>query len=242
MHFTRLGAYEHERVPIIARGEGCYVWDQHGKRYLDGLSGLFVVQVGHGRQRAGRGRVPARPSSSPTSRSGTTPTRRRSSSPHAWRGSRLATSTASSSRPAAPKPWSRRGSWPASTSAPSASPHRTKVIAATSRTTARRWARSPSTASPRIRDAVRAAHAGRVPGAEHRPLPLPHVRGRARVHAGMRGRHRGHDRVRGPGHDRRRLSSSRCRMAVAPFPHPTATSHGCARSATATACCSCPTR
>jgi len=49
MHFTRLaGSAEHE-VPIIARGEGCYVFDQHGKRYLDGLSGLFTVQVGHGR-------------------------------------------------------------------------------------------------------------------------------------------------------------------------------------------------
>ena len=46
MHFTRLGA----DVPIIARGEGCYVYDQHGKRYLDGLSGLFTVQAGHGRK------------------------------------------------------------------------------------------------------------------------------------------------------------------------------------------------
>lgn len=35
---------------IIERGEGVYVWDQHGKRYLDALAGLFVVQVGHGRQ------------------------------------------------------------------------------------------------------------------------------------------------------------------------------------------------
>ena len=32
------------------RCEGCYVYDQHGKRYLDGLSGLFAVQVGHGRR------------------------------------------------------------------------------------------------------------------------------------------------------------------------------------------------
>ena len=31
------------------RGSGPYIWDQHGKRYLDGLSGLFVVQAGHGR-------------------------------------------------------------------------------------------------------------------------------------------------------------------------------------------------
>jgi adenosylmethionine-8-amino-7-oxononanoate aminotransferase len=53
MHFTRLGAYADHEVPVIARGEGCYVWDQHGKRYLDGLSGLFTVQVGHGRAEIG---------------------------------------------------------------------------------------------------------------------------------------------------------------------------------------------
>ncbi len=49
MHFTRLDALAKGRVPTIARGEGCYVFDDNGKRYLDGLSGLFTVQVGHGR-------------------------------------------------------------------------------------------------------------------------------------------------------------------------------------------------
>ncbi|MHB1582118.1 MAG: aspartate aminotransferase family protein [Acidimicrobiales bacterium] len=50
MHFTRLGAYgAHHEVPVMVRGEGAYVWDQNGKRYLDGLSGLFTSQLGHGR-------------------------------------------------------------------------------------------------------------------------------------------------------------------------------------------------
>ena len=49
MHFTKLTSFAPDEVPVIARGEGCYVFDQHGKRYLDGLSGLFTVQVGHGR-------------------------------------------------------------------------------------------------------------------------------------------------------------------------------------------------
>ncbi len=49
MHFTRLGSFSASAVPIITRGEGCYVYDQEGRRYLDGLSGLFTVQVGHGR-------------------------------------------------------------------------------------------------------------------------------------------------------------------------------------------------
>jgi len=50
MHFTRHSTYEAGgAVPIITRGEGPYIWDSNGKRYLDGLSGLFVVQAGHGR-------------------------------------------------------------------------------------------------------------------------------------------------------------------------------------------------
>jgi adenosylmethionine-8-amino-7-oxononanoate aminotransferase len=49
MHFTRHGSYEGTEVPMIVRGEGAYVYDVHGRRYLDGLAGLFVVQVGHGR-------------------------------------------------------------------------------------------------------------------------------------------------------------------------------------------------
>ena len=50
MHFTRMGAYAKQDVPVIVRGEGPWVWDSTGKRYLDGLSGLFTVQVGHGRR------------------------------------------------------------------------------------------------------------------------------------------------------------------------------------------------
>jgi adenosylmethionine-8-amino-7-oxononanoate aminotransferase len=50
MHFTRLSSYADAPVPTIARGDGPYVWDTNDKRYLDGLSGLFVVQVGHGRE------------------------------------------------------------------------------------------------------------------------------------------------------------------------------------------------
>ncbi len=53
MHFTRLAGFRDHEVPVIVRGEGCHVWDQHGNRYLDGLSGLFTVQVGHGRRELG---------------------------------------------------------------------------------------------------------------------------------------------------------------------------------------------
>jgi adenosylmethionine-8-amino-7-oxononanoate aminotransferase len=47
MHFTRMGAYEHAPIPIIARGEHCYVEDVNGKRYLDALAGLFTVNIGY---------------------------------------------------------------------------------------------------------------------------------------------------------------------------------------------------
>jgi len=49
MHFTRMSSYEKGEVPTIVRGDGAYIWDANGRRYLDGLAGLFVVQVGHGR-------------------------------------------------------------------------------------------------------------------------------------------------------------------------------------------------
>jgi adenosylmethionine-8-amino-7-oxononanoate aminotransferase len=50
MHFTRMSSYDdHHEVPVIVRGEGAYVYDSNGRRYLDGLAGLFVSMVGHGR-------------------------------------------------------------------------------------------------------------------------------------------------------------------------------------------------
>jgi adenosylmethionine-8-amino-7-oxononanoate aminotransferase len=54
MHFSRMGSYgaDHE-IPVIVRGEGCYVFDEHGNRYLDGLSALFCVNAGHGRSELG---------------------------------------------------------------------------------------------------------------------------------------------------------------------------------------------
>jgi adenosylmethionine-8-amino-7-oxononanoate aminotransferase len=53
MHFARMGAFQTAEVPIISRGEGPYVYDTNGKRYLDGLSALFCVNAGHGRTELG---------------------------------------------------------------------------------------------------------------------------------------------------------------------------------------------
>ncbi|MDQ3874350.1 MAG: aspartate aminotransferase family protein [Actinomycetota bacterium] len=48
LHFTRMGGYREADVPIIVRGDGCYLEDTNGKRYLDALAGLFSVNVGYG--------------------------------------------------------------------------------------------------------------------------------------------------------------------------------------------------
>jgi hypothetical protein len=48
LHFTRMGGYSQADVPIIVRGDGCYLWDANGKRYLDALAGLFSVNIGYG--------------------------------------------------------------------------------------------------------------------------------------------------------------------------------------------------
>src|SRR4051794_15441494 len=51
LHFSRQSALEESGVPVIVRGEGHHIWDSTGRRYIDGLSGLFVVNAGHGRRR-----------------------------------------------------------------------------------------------------------------------------------------------------------------------------------------------
>ncbi|WP_371029566.1 aspartate aminotransferase family protein [Pseudoclavibacter sp. JSM 162008] len=52
MHFSRQSVMEDGAgVPIIVKGDGHHIWDSKGKKYFDGLSGLFVVNAGHGRTR-----------------------------------------------------------------------------------------------------------------------------------------------------------------------------------------------
>jgi adenosylmethionine-8-amino-7-oxononanoate aminotransferase len=52
MHFNRQSVMEDGGgVPIITKGVGHHIWDSQGKQYFDGLSGLFVVNAGHGRRR-----------------------------------------------------------------------------------------------------------------------------------------------------------------------------------------------
>ncbi len=50
-HFARHSTYEDGgQVPVIVSGEGARITDDRGRTYLDGLSGLFTVNAGHGRR------------------------------------------------------------------------------------------------------------------------------------------------------------------------------------------------
>ncbi len=48
-HFTKGAAWRNDTLPIMERGEGCYLYDTDGNQHLDGLAGLFCVNIGHGR-------------------------------------------------------------------------------------------------------------------------------------------------------------------------------------------------
>jgi adenosylmethionine-8-amino-7-oxononanoate aminotransferase len=120
MHFTRMGGLAAEPMNVIERGEGCWVVDRDGKRYLDGLAGLFTVQAGHGRTELAGGSGPQaeqarvlphlglRPPAG--DRAGGPPGRARPRRPEP----RLL------HRPVGSRPSRRHGSWPASTSRRSA--------------------------------------------------------------------------------------------------------------------------
>ena len=76
-----MGAYADADVPIIVRGEGPYVYDEHGNRYLDGLSGAVLLQRRPRPHRARRGRRAPGRGARLLRRSGATRTRARSSWP-----------------------------------------------------------------------------------------------------------------------------------------------------------------
>lgn len=48
LNFTDMGSLADQPVPVFARGEGCHVVDVEGRRFIDGLSGLFCTNLGHG--------------------------------------------------------------------------------------------------------------------------------------------------------------------------------------------------
>nr|MCU0904401.1 aminotransferase [Tabrizicola sp.] len=48
--WTNFGPFEQEGSLVISRGEGCYLWDESGRRYLDAVGGMWCTNVGLGRR------------------------------------------------------------------------------------------------------------------------------------------------------------------------------------------------
>ena len=48
--WTNFGSFEKEGSLVIARGEGCYLWDAEGRQYLDAVGGMWCTNVGLGRK------------------------------------------------------------------------------------------------------------------------------------------------------------------------------------------------
>ena len=76
-----MAGYLEDEVPIIVRGDGCYLEDSKGKRYLDALAGLFAVNIGYGFGEEIGQAAPRRCASCPSIRTGRTRILARSSSP-----------------------------------------------------------------------------------------------------------------------------------------------------------------
>ena len=139
-----MSTYASHDVPVIVRGEGPWVWDSRGRRYLDGLSGLFVVQAGHGRREL------AEAAAAQAEQLAYFPLWSYAHPNAIELAERLADAGAGRHQPGllhhrpAARRWSRPGSWPASTSGPPASPGATRCCPAPSPTTGRPWAPCPS--------------------------------------------------------------------------------------------------
>ena len=243
LHFTRMSTYEDGDVPVIVRGSGAYVYDQHGKRYLDGLSGLFVSQVGHGRtelaeagarQAAELAYFPLWSYAHPKAIE------------LAARLAELAPGDlnrvffTTSGSEAVESAWKLAKQYFKLTGEPG----RYKVISRDIAYHGTSMGALAITGLADIKHPFEPLVARRRPGAEHQLLPGPGLRGRGRGgvrRSGPRTRSSGPScaraRSRSP-----RSSSSRCRTPAAASRRRPATSSGSGRSATGTACCWSPTR
>ena len=241
MHFTRMSTYADHDVPVIVRGRGAVGLGQPGPA----LPGRPVGTVrGPGRSRpAGAGRGRGRQASElayfPLWSY---------AHPNAIElAERLAalapgTSTGCSSRPAAARRSSRPGSWPASTSGRPASPVGTRCSPATSPITARPWAPCRLPGCRRSRSRSNRWCRGRSGSPTPTSTGLPSTATTWRRSAdGPPTTSSGTSRWKAPSRWRP-CSSSRCRTPAAASRPRLATSSGSGRSATATACCSSPTR
>ena len=48
--WTNFGSFQREGALVITKGEGCWLWDAEGRRYLDAVGGLWCTNIGLGRR------------------------------------------------------------------------------------------------------------------------------------------------------------------------------------------------
>ena len=64
--YTNLAAFRTTGPLVLERGEGVWVYDSDGKRYIEGMAGLWCTALGYGNARTGRGRPRADAASCPS--------------------------------------------------------------------------------------------------------------------------------------------------------------------------------
>ena len=240
-HFARHGAGI--TPPIITRGEGVTIWDSNGKSYIDGLSGLFVVQVGHGRKELAEAAAKqAETLAFFPLWSYATPTAIELSERIAGYApgdlNRVFFTTGGGE--AVESAWKLAKNYFKLTGKPG----KHKVISRAIAYHGTPQGALAITGLPAFKAPVRAADTGWLPRAQHQLLPGARaVRARRQgVRSVLRRPHRRGHRVRGPRHRRARSSSNRCRTPAAASRRRQGISSGSARSATSTTCCWYPTR
>ena len=238
-HFTAAGAPQ----LVIERGEGCYIWDNEGNRYLDALSALYCVNIGYGPwpeiTEAAQKQLDAASVLHELGRLRDAARARARRQAHRARA--RSTSAASSSSAAVPRRSRRRSRSRASTTGCAASRHATSSSRAAAPTTGRPR-RALDQREPGAPRPVRAPPARLPARADAVPLPLPVLLGGVQLQPAVRRRDRRHRAERGAGD--RRGGHPRARPELGRLDHPAAraTSSVCARSATSTGSCSWPTR
>ncbi len=242
MHFTRMSSYAEAPVPTIVRGEGARIYDSTGRSYLDGLAGLFVVQAGHGRREL------AEAAYKQASELAFFPLWSYAHPPAIALADRLASYApgdlnkvffTTGGGEAVETAWKLAKQYFKLTGKPmkhkvisrSIAYHGTPqgALSITGIPDAKKWF------EPLVPGAHKAANTNfyRAPGVRRRPRGLRPLGRRP-------DRHRDRDgRARTPSPP---SSSSRCRTPAAASRRRPGTSSGCARSATSTTCCWCPTR
>ena len=223
-----MGAFdEAHEVPIIVRGEGCYVFDQHGRRYLDGLSALYCVNIGHGRADVAQAGADQAQGARLLHQLGLRApevdrARRAHRRPRPRRPQPRLLHVAAAGRPS-----TRRSSSAASTTSSPATRGRYKVISRKLAYHGTTMGALTATGIPDARRPFEPLFPGSAPRRQHEPVP---ARGRRPGRGDPRA-----DRVRGPGDRLVRDPRARPELRRLLRPAATATSRGSARSATSTA-------